>query len=157
MFMFNEGVLIPIFGMLIPIVAIIGGITSGIVKMILRHRTVELAQRERIAAIERGIDVSQLPPLPAIVDEGDSAAVFYSPRQAAMRNARGLLIGGIITLAVAIGLGLMLLMLNTGTENVWAVAIIPGCVGLALLAAALIVRATAGEEEPHAPHVPPHA
>ena len=40
---------------LIPIVAIIGGITAGIVATVTRGRVRELEIRERIAMIERGI------------------------------------------------------------------------------------------------------
>src|SRR5207248_5473797 len=36
------------FPLLIPIVAIVGGITMGIVRTISHHRLIELAQRERI-------------------------------------------------------------------------------------------------------------
>src|SRR5207248_4823258 len=43
----------------IPIVAIVGGITAGIVRTLGNQRLMELAQRERIAAIERGVDPSK--------------------------------------------------------------------------------------------------
>lgn len=46
--------------MSIPLIAIIGGLTVAIVKMLGRQRLEELARRERIAAIERGIDPSRL-------------------------------------------------------------------------------------------------
>jgi hypothetical protein len=45
----------------IPIVAVIGGVVTWIVKLICRQRLDELARRERIAAIERGFDPAQLP------------------------------------------------------------------------------------------------
>ena len=60
------------------------------VRMVLKSRALELAQRERIAAIERGVDVSKLPPLPGGIDDSDSA-IFLTPRQNATRQARGLL------------------------------------------------------------------
>lgn len=47
--------------MSIPIVAMIGGLTLAIIKIIGRQRLEELARRERIAAIERGMDPSKLP------------------------------------------------------------------------------------------------
>ena len=50
----------------IPIVAIIGGITAGIVKSVHRQRLLELAQKERIAAIERGVDLEKLPDNPTV-------------------------------------------------------------------------------------------
>lgn len=43
------------FVFLIPIVAIIGGITAGIVSTVMRARVRELEIRERIAMIERGL------------------------------------------------------------------------------------------------------
>ena len=69
--------LIPVFmvglGMLIPVVAIIGGITAGIIKSNARHRLVELAQRERIVALERGVDIERLPKIeypPGLAENG---------------------------------------------------------------------------------------
>ena len=50
----------------IPVVAVIGGITAGIMKTRGQQRLIELAQRERIAAIEKGIDPAKLPLLPVI-------------------------------------------------------------------------------------------
>ena len=55
---------VPFLVFAIPIIAIVGGITAGIVRTLGRQRLIELAQRERIAAIERGVDPSKLPPLP---------------------------------------------------------------------------------------------
>ena len=50
----NDWTLFP-FIFLIPIVAIIGGITSAIVSTVMRSRVRELEIRERIAMIERGL------------------------------------------------------------------------------------------------------
>ena len=60
--------LIPILIIAIPIMAIAGGIVVGVVRMIGQQRLLELAQRERIAAIERGIDPGKIP-TPSIFDE----------------------------------------------------------------------------------------
>ena len=146
MFGFDGGILVPIFSMAIPIVAIVGGITAGIVRMVLKARAMELAQRERIAAIERGVDISKLPPLPGTID-GDDTPLFYSPRQAALHRSRGLLVGGIVTLAVGIGLGVMLAVLNDGSERVWAVGMIPAMIGLALLISSVVMRRAADEDQ----------
>ncbi len=156
MFGFDAEILIPIFAMAIPVVAIVGGITAGIVRMILKARVLELAQRERIAAIERGIDPSKLSPLPLGV-EVDEGPVFQSPRQATLHRARGLLVGGIVTLSVGIGLGLMLLFLNDGSEHVWAVGLIPALVGLALLVSSALMRRAADEDSGTAPAPAPRA
>jgi len=52
-----------LFGIAIPIVAIVGGISMGIVRLLTAARLEELARKERIAAIERGVDPSKLPPV----------------------------------------------------------------------------------------------
>lgn len=128
----------------IPIVAIVGGITAGIVRTLGNQRLMELAQRERIAAIERGIDPAKLPPLPiAMSDRGWSGdgSMFVSQRDYAQRRYQGILIGGLVCLFVGAGLGVFLGMVNRGEDaGVWAVGLIPGSVGVALLLAAWIIR-----------------
>ena len=47
--------------MSIPIVALIGALTVAIIKMVGRQRLEELASRERIAAIERGVSPTHQP------------------------------------------------------------------------------------------------
>ena len=142
---FDSGVLVPIFSLAIPVVAIVGGITAGIVRMVLKARVMELAQRERIAAIERGVDISRLQPLPVDVDTDDTA-IFASPRQVMLNRSRGLMVGGIVTLAVGVGLGTMLGVLNEGSERVWAVGLIPALVGVALLISSVLIRNAADED-----------
>jgi len=127
----------------IPIVAIVGGIAAGIVKMVGQQRLIELAQRERIAMIERGIDPSKLPPLPQMsAGHGwdDLTGPFTSPYEHSRRRSQGLVIGGLITLAVGVALSVMIGMLSNDTPNAWAVGLIPALVGIALLLSAWIVR-----------------
>jgi hypothetical protein len=126
MFQFDGGILIPLAGMAIPIVAIVGGISAGIMRMVLKQRVLEMAQRERIAAIEKGLDISQLPPLPSLSDDDDNSPLYMSPRQAALRRSRGLMIGGLVTLAAGIGVALMLGINHDETGNWWSVGLIPG-------------------------------
>ena len=131
----------------IPVVAIIGGITAGILKTRGQQRIIELAQRERIAAIEKGIDPSKLPPLPAVGDDmadlllKDFVAQFRpTQRQAALRQAQGLAIGGLIALSIGIGLAVMLLFLPDHDANrAWPAGIMPFFIGLALLISSRIV------------------
>jgi hypothetical protein len=128
----------PVLVFSIPILAIVGGITAGIVRTISRHRIIELAQRERIAMIERGLDPTKLPPLPSLgpLDEPGSG---LSPIDSARRRSQGLMIGGLVTLAVGIGLGVMLYYI-ADENGVWAVGMIPGAIGVALLLSAFLVR-----------------
>jgi len=130
--------------LVIPIVAIIGGITAGILKTRGQQRIIELAQRERIAAIEKGLDPAQLPPLPAI--GGDStamqrlAALVPTPRQAERHRAQGFLISGLILLAIGLGLSMMLLILPDAAEHrAWVAGLIPSFIGLALLVSSVVV------------------
>ena len=125
--------------MAIPLVAIIGGIVGGIVRSLSQQKMIELAQRERIAAIERGIDPSKLPPLPAF--EGDNEIVCGAAGYVRSQQHRyqGLLIGGFITLAVGISTGIMLRVLEP-LEHSWIIGAVPGSVGLALLLSAWLVR-----------------
>jgi hypothetical protein len=133
------GDFVPIVALSIPIVAIIGGITAGIIRTLGRQRLIELAQRERIAAIERGVDPAKLAPLPVAALDDEPEAWTMSQFDRDRRRAQGLMIGGIVTLAV--GLGLMaFLNLVSDHGNAWAVGIIPATVGLALLLSSFLVR-----------------
>jgi len=128
----------PVLVFAIPIIAIVGGITAGIVRTIGRQRLVEMAQRERIAAIERGIDPGKLPPLPFADDEGP----YVSREDSDRRRAQNLMVGGIVTFAAGLGLSLFFWFFRetTGEEGLWAVGLIPGVVGLGLLLSAWLVR-----------------
>jgi hypothetical protein len=155
MFPFDSDVFIPMMVFAIPIVAIAGGIMAGIVRILGQQRVVELAQRERIAAIERGIDPSRLPAIPSLSMGDDFGVVGMTPRQSMLRRSSGLMIGGLVTLGVGLGLGIMLYLLNdTRDENVWAVGLIPGFVGIALLLSSWLVRRSADQDDA-APAPPP--
>ncbi|MBI1797547.1 MAG: hypothetical protein HY076_06245 [Candidatus Eisenbacteria bacterium] len=153
----NVEAFIPIIALSIPIVAIVGGITAGIIRTLGRQRLIELAQRERIAAIERGVDPSKLAPLPlAALDDEPEGVWSMSQRDRDHRRAQGLLIGGIVT--VAVGLGLMA-FLNFIEDNghVWAVGIIPASVGVALLISWFLVRPRRNGGAGTPPGAPPSA
>lgn len=113
----------------IPLVAVAGSILAVILRTRGQQRIVELAYRERIAAIERGLDLSQLPPL------------LPTPRQSMTRREQGMLIGGLLTTAIGIGLGLTLLLLPRGDgREAWPIGFVPLCIGIALLLAANLLR-----------------
>jgi uncharacterized protein DUF6249 len=136
---FSVGEFIPIVALSIPIVAIIGGITAGIIRTLGRQRLIELAQRERIAAIERGVDPAKLTPLPVSALDDEPEGLIMSQFERDRRRAQGLLIGGVVTLAV--GLGLMLFLnIMEDHGNAWAVGIIPTAIGVALLLSSFLVR-----------------
>lgn len=149
MLFFDPDFFVPIMIFAIPIVAIAGGITAGIVRTVSRHRLLELAQRERIAAIERGVDPTKLPPLPQASGPfermGGDEYGYYNP----LRRAQGLMVGGLVTLAAGFGLGLFLHLVSE-EPGVWAVGAIPGAIGVALLLSAALVwpRGGSGMQPP---------
>lgn len=115
----------------IPIVAITGGIILAIVRTVGQQRIAELERRERIAAIERGVDPSKLgiPAHPDSYENGSGSRI---------RRAHGLMIGGLVT--VAIGIAMMILLRAVEpNEAHWLVGFMPLLVGLALLLSAKIV------------------
>jgi len=124
--------------MLIPMIAIIGGIVHGIVRTVGRQRLMELARKERIAAIERGVDPKDLPPasLPG-ESSGDRELTF---EQSQLRLSQGLKIAGLITVAAGLGLGVPLIML--GEPEGWIPGTIMLAIGIALLLSAQITRPT---------------
>lgn len=119
-----------------PAAAILGGILAAILRTRGQHRLIELAQRERIAAIERGLDISQLPPM----WPGNADSVL-SARQVGLRKAQGLTIGGLLTFALGLGLifTLLLLPFHDGGDA-WSIGFVPIFMGIALLLSARIVR-----------------
>jgi hypothetical protein len=133
MFHLDEEAFFAVFAMAIPIVAIVGGITVAIVRTIGQQRLAELAHRERIAALERGVDPAKLPPAP-VLDYGPAYGA-YNP----VRRYHGLLIGGIVCAMVGITLSAFLLFFET-EKNAWAIGLIPLGVGVALLLSALLIK-----------------
>lgn len=144
---FDGDSLIPLAALSIPVVAIIGGITAGIVRGILRQRAWELVQRERIAAIERGIDPEKLGHL-AVPDAFGGGLISNSPRWEAHRLRQGLFTGGLVTLFVGIALSVFLNGV-ADERNVWMVGLIPSAVGVALLISAWLTRAA--DDSPRMP------
>jgi len=133
MFHFNSDDFVSIFAMAIPIVAIVGGITVAVVRTIGQQRIAELAHRERIAALEHGVDPAKLPPAP-VIDYGPAYGT-YNP----LRRYHGLLIGGIVCFVVGLAVALFLSIMET-EKNAWAVGLVPAGVGIALLLSAGVVK-----------------
>ena len=151
--MFDSDFVVPVLIFSIPIFAIIGGIVAGIVRSAGQQRLLELAQRERIAAIERGIDPAKLPSFPMISQ--DAGAFGFSPHEAAKRRAQGLTIAGLVTTFGGTGIIVFLRMIEI-EKNIWAAGFIPVLVGVALLLSAWIVWPRNGDSKPHAT-APPHS
>jgi hypothetical protein len=121
---------------IIPIIAVIGGITMGIIRTLGQQRMAELARRERIAAIERGVDPDKLPPLAGVEGYEDHSYGGYGNGR--LRRAHGLMIGGLIT--VAAGVGMMILFYSIEPEKQhYVIGTIPVLVGLALLLSSFVV------------------
>lgn len=138
--------LIPIVALAIPIVAIVGGITAGIVRTLGQQKIAELAMRERIAAIERGLDLSKLPAPPTVADPGEAAYHASTPRERALRTSQGLRIGGLVTTAGGAGLALLLAAIPEVPRLVWLIGVIPVLVGIALLLSGQMIRREAPPE-----------
>jgi len=123
----------------IPIIAVTGGIAAGIVKTLGRQRLMELHQRERIAAIERGMDPSKIP-APVLPPEESGWGWDHGSNRAPRQRAQGLLIGGIITLFSGVGIMVFLMLLAPDEKHtVWAVGIIPAMVGAGLLLSSWLI------------------
>lgn len=138
MFDFDGSTLVPLAALTIPIIAIVGGITSAIVRGILRQRAWELVQRERIASIERGIDPEKLGHL-TVPDPFGGGFRSTDQRFESQRMRQNLMIGGLVTLFVGVALAIFL---NGVAEeaNVWMVGLMPIAVGLALLISAALIK-----------------
>jgi uncharacterized protein DUF6249 len=150
--MVNAETFIPFLIFAIPIIAIVGGITAGIVKTLGRQRLMELAQQERIAAIQRGVDPGKLPPLPTVaLDDDEIGLLHLTPAERDRRRSQGLMIAGLITLFAGIGVLAFLMLLDPESGRpIWAVGLIPGFVGAALLLSAWLVRPHGGTGAPPA-------
>jgi hypothetical protein len=151
---------VPIMIFAIPIVAIVGGVTAGIVRTLGQQRMMELAQRERIAAIERGVDPAKLPPMPTYISsggmgEGFSGGVYSSYNDYARRRQQGLVIGGLVCLFVGLAIAAFLRTVSDNeANNAWAAGLIPASVGVALLLGSMIVRPRDGGSPPSGPSGP---
>lgn len=128
-----DQIAVSLITVVIPIVAIVGGITLAIVRVRAQARLEELARRERIAAIERGADPEKLPPLPTPAGESS-----YSLGYSRLRRAHGLMTGGLILVACGIGLAI-LIYATEPDKNHWVVGLLPMLIGVALLGSSMVV------------------
>lgn len=118
---------------IIPIIAVVGGITMGIIRTVGNQRMAELARRERIAAIERGVDPDKLPPVVGV--EGYEDTGYGNGR---LRRAHGLMIGGFITIAAGIGLSILFYAMEPHEKH-FVIGLFPILVGAALLLSSRVI------------------
>lgn len=127
-----------IFFLSIPVLAIVGGFTMGIIRTLSRQRLIELAQKERIAAIERGVDPAKLPPieLPSGLRGKENGMTF---EQRALQRSHGLMIGGLIVFFFGIAMSIMIGALEPDPGG-WAAGLIFVFTGIALMISSRIGR-----------------
>ena len=142
MYLFDEDLFVPFLVFAIPIVAIAGGIMAGIIRNISAHRLMEVAVRERMALIARGVDPARIPGLSA--SAGFGLFPLRSFADHSRLRAQGLLIGGLVTLLGGIALGAFLGLTESWESREWTVALVPVSIGIALLVSSLIVRTESG-------------
>jgi hypothetical protein len=130
------------FALAIPVVAIIGGITAGIVKTLSKQRMLELAQKERILALERGVDPERLPRIELPRDMRAKDGPTFEQRQ--FRRSNVLMIWGLIV--SLFGLALITAMGVSG-DGEWAYMFIFIFVGAALMLGSRVGRPTKEEIE----------
>lgn len=142
MHLLEEDVFVPFLVFAVPIVAIAGSILAGIIRNLSAHHLMEVAVRERMALIARGVDPARIPGLPA----GAGSALFplRSFADHSRLRAQGLLIGGLVTLLGGIALGAFMGLTDGWESREWTVALVPVSVGIALLVSSAIVQAQGG-------------
>lgn len=93
-----------LLGLMIPIAGIVGGVAVAIIWLATdykrRAQLVELHHKERLAAIERGIDVPPLPP--ELFDRDDRIDPLDARSRALRRGLTYLLVGLAVAAALAI-------------------------------------------------------
>ncbi len=122
--------------LILPIIGVFGGLTLGVVRTVGRQRQIELLQRERIAAIERGIDPKILPTLGGMGQDLDALQSEFDPNR---RLPRQLLVAGVLTLFMAAGLTTVFLITEEQGKS-WAIGIVPGALGLGLIVSSWLVQ-----------------
>jgi peptidoglycan/LPS O-acetylase OafA/YrhL len=149
MYLFDEDVFVPFLVFAVPIVAIAGGILAGIIRSISAHHLMEVALRERMALIARGVDPARIPGLSTGAGLGLFPQLSFADHS--RLRAQGLLIGGLVTLLGGLALGAFLGLTESWESHEWTFALVPVCIGLALLVSSLIVRAQGGDGGSRAP------
>ena len=123
----------------IPIIAIVGGITHGIIKSIHKQRLLELAHKERIAALEAGKSLDELPPLiQPVAFNGQSDGPNTEKRQ--LVRSQRFLLWGMITVAVGVAATIGIAADTSADPGAIFAGLWLGLVGIVLVITARIVR-----------------
>ena len=137
MVLFDEDVFVPFLVFAVPVVAIAGGILAGIIKTISRHRLMEVAVRERMALVARGVDPARIPGLPAGVGTGLLPLLSFADHS--RLRAQGLLVAGFVTLAGGASIALVGGVLDSWDLSDWGLGVVAASIGLALILSGLII------------------
>ncbi len=129
-----------IMWVLIPLAGIAWLLLVGLSEEKTKRQRQELLHRERMAALEKGMTEA--------LEHAIEADAPPRPR-----NPHGLLVGGIITLGVGLGMVLFMGFALSGSNRNQGIAVglIPLCVGIALIVAWVVVRRLNGHVEERAP------
>jgi hypothetical protein len=123
---------------LIPIVAIVGAFTVGIVSMIVKSRQEERAHRERMFLAEKGLEI----PKELYGPEAAAAAkVTVGKPRSDLRALRTLLIV-LGTLMVFTGLGVTIMLTYQSGVREGVNGVVPLMIGLGFLAAERMIKLT---------------
>ena len=136
MFLFRDEVIAPVMVFAIPIVAIVGGIIASIVKTLSRQRLMEVALRERMALMARGVDPAKLS---GAAGTGLAFPALLSPDDYSRFRAQGLLVGGFVTLVAGAAFSLVVGALDSWDAGDWGLGIVAASIGLALICSGLVV------------------
>ncbi len=120
---------------LIPIVAIVGAFTVGIVSMIVKSRQEERAHRERMFLAEKGLEI----PKELYGREACVPAVPVEKKRGDLRGLRTLLIV-LGTLMLFIGAGVMIMLTYQGDIRDGMNGVVPLMIGLGFLASERLVK-----------------
>lgn len=134
--MFDNDLFKMAFIFALPIIAVTGGIIMGIIRTLGEQRLAELSRRERIAAIERGIDPDKLPQMP--VPDGYNSYSSYGAGNGRLRRAHGLMIAGSICIAVGIALFALLAAVEPDKSHK-LVGLLPLLTGCALIVSSFVI------------------
>jgi hypothetical protein len=134
MTLFHDDVLGPVLVFAIPIVAIAGGILAGIVRTVSSHRLMEVAIRERMALVARGVDPDRIP---GTVTFGPAGTVAVTAVE--KFRAQGLLVAGFVTMVAGWSMILVDRWVVFDGAGTWPLGVMGVAIGFALLLSGAVI------------------